>query len=78
MVALCDSQGGSRRRRRHAQDMSGAGFFSFLKKAGKFLKKHKVLSKGLNLLGKNDLGNLTGSVGLGKPRRRAPRRRRRY
>ena len=64
---------GGRRRRR---SQGGRGLIDFVKKAFGFAKKHKILSKGLKLFGRDKLAGLAGSVGMGRKRRCARRCRR--
>lgn len=64
----------------------GAKALSFLKKAGAFIRKHKILSKGAALYAKTGrkgsasvgkVGNIAAQLGFGHRRRRMTYRRRR-
>ena len=65
----------SRKHRGRGQRMAGKGFWSFLKKAGAFLKRHKVLSRVGSALGTIGVpyagaaGKIGGAVGYGRRRK---------
>jgi len=52
----------------------GGFFMKFLKKAHAFVKKHKAISRGANLLGYRSVGRSARALGYGK--RKCGRRRR--
>ena len=72
---------------RRRRQMSGAGLFSWIKKAlpklNKFIKKHKLISTVGSALGSAGVpyagqgGNVAKAVGYGRRKRRVVRRRRR-
>jgi len=63
--------------------MTGNGIGSFLRKIGRFAKKHKIISKGSKIWSSMGLpgskyvskaGKFAGKYGYGKKRRKAPRK----
>lgn len=64
------------RRRGGRRTMKGRGFLDFFKKVGKWFKDNKVISKVGNALGAagvpyaSKVGEVAGSIGLGRRRRR--------
>ena len=64
---------------RYTKSMRGKGFMDFVKKVGRFVKKHKLISRvagGLSSLGVPIAGSVSraaGAVGLGRKTRRRRR-----